>query len=127
MPDFDIQSESGEQFSIGGAITKPATVGQAPPWPAYPSNASGHKLTFTAKRRKTDTAPIVKRDNVADAANVSLANGGVWSVKILAADTSGFTKTEELLYDVTLTEPGGGADVTVISEGTWTVEKSVGL
>jgi hypothetical protein len=126
MPDFDISSESGEQFSIGGQITKPATVGQAPPWPNYPSNAAGHKLTFTAKRRKSDVTPLVKRDNVADPTNVSLANGGLWSVKILTADTAAFAKTEELLYDVTLTEPSGG-DITVISEGTWTVEKSVGL
>jgi hypothetical protein len=127
MPDFDIQSESGEQFSIGGQITKPVTVGQPPPWPNYPTSATGFKLTFTAKRRKTDPTPLVKRDSVADPTNVSLANGGAWTVKLLAADTSLFTKTEELLYDVVLTEPGGGADITVVSEGTWTVEKSVGL
>lgn len=125
MPDFNIGSKSGEQWSFGGQITKPVTAGQAPPWPNYPTSAAGFTLRFTAKRSKADTTPVVLKDSVANPADVILQNGGAYTVKIIAADTSGFTETELLAYDLALIEPDGTR--TVVSEGTWRVEKSVGL
>ncbi len=133
MPDFDIRSESGEQLTIGGQITKPATAGAPPPWPNYPSNAAGFALVFSAKRRKDDAAPLVRHDNnpgtVAGdsftAGGAQLFNGGAWTITLVKADTSAFTRTEELAYDVALIEPDGTR--TVVSKGRWVVEKSVGL
>jgi hypothetical protein len=125
VPDFDINSESGEQFSFGGQITKPAAPGLPPPWPNYPTNAAGYTLRFTAKRRKEDTTPLVQKDSVANSTDVTLASGGAWSVRILSADTTAFVRTEEMAYDVALLEPDGTK--TIVSKGTWMVEKSVGL
>lgn len=116
MSDFDIRSTSGEQFSIGGQITKPNFQGQAPPWPNYPSNAAGFTVTLYAKRRKQDTAVLVTRAGV-------LQNGGSWTVTLNKSDTVGFTKSEELLYEVWLVEPDGTE--TKISKGEWEIEKSV--
>lgn len=115
----DFPSESGEQFTLSGQITKPANPNDAPPWPAYPpGSVAGYSCVFTAKRRKSDAAPVVQRA-------CTLLPGGTWSVVIQSTDTSGFTKTEELAYDVTLTEPDGTR--TVVCKGTWSVGKSVGL
>ena len=41
MPDFDIDTASGESFSIGGQITRPLQAGDPPPWPNYPPSATG--------------------------------------------------------------------------------------
>jgi hypothetical protein len=125
MATFEIESKSGEEFSIGGQITKPVTVGQPPPWPNFPSNATGYLLGFVAKRNKGDAIAVINRDSAADPSSVVLGNGGAWTVKLLAADTTDFEKTEELLFDVTLIEPNGTR--TVVCEGIWAVEKSVGL
>lgn len=113
-----LTSWSGEQFPVSGQVTKPAQIGDPPPWPNYPTSASGFTCVFTAKRKKSDATPIVQRA-------CTLANGGAWAVTIQAADTSGFTQTEELVYDVTLIEPDGTR--TVVAFGTWEVSKSVGL
>lgn len=118
MADFDIRSKSGEQFSIGGQITKPAAVNDPPPFPPYPAVAAGYAVNFTAKRSPSDTTAVVTRAG-------TLQNGGAWSVAIVASDTSGFTKAEELAYDVVLTEPDGTK--TVVCAGTWEIGKSVGL
>jgi hypothetical protein len=124
MATMDLTSYSGESFSIGGQITRPAAIGQAPPWPNYPGSAAGYTLTFTAKDKKADATPVVQRDNTAGG-NVTLGNGGAWTVKLLSADTAGFTKTRMLIYEVTLEGPAGEA--TVVAEGTWKVEKSTSL
>lgn len=104
-------------FSFGGQIRKPVTAEQAPPWPTYPTSATGYTLTFTAKRRRSDTTPLVQRTG-------TVQNGGAWVVNVLGGDTSAFTRTENLSYDVVLTATG---EATVVSEGSWLVEKSVGL
>lgn len=118
MVNFNIESKSGEQFTIGGQVTKPIVTGQAPPWPNYPTTATGFTLRFGAKRRKSDATLLVDVTG-------TLANGGAWTVTITAAATTGFTKTEELAFEVVLIEPD--STKTVVSEGTWEVEKSVVL
>lgn len=118
MADFDIRSDSGEEFSIGGQITKPLLPGDPTPWPNYPSSAAGFSVVFTAKRNKADAAPVVQRTG-------TLADGGAWLVLIQDTDTTGFTRTEELAFDVALVEPSGVK--TVVCKGTWSVDKSVGL
>lgn len=120
MPDFDIDSASGEQFVIGGQVTKPLNnPPEPPPWPGYPNPAGGgYTIVFTAKRKPADTTPLVQRTG-------TLADGGAWTVTIDDGDTHDFTKTEDLAYDVVLNEPDGSK--TVVSRGRWTVAKSVGL
>jgi hypothetical protein len=118
MAQFDIRSKSGEQFTIGGQITKPLTAGAPPPWPNYPAIATNFTCVFTAKRSKSDTSALVTH-------NATLQDGGAWLLTIVPADTSSFTRAEELAFDVVLNEPGGAK--TVVCEGTWFVEKSVGL
>lgn len=117
MRDFSERSVSGEQFMFSGQVTKPAVAGQAPPWPNYPANAAGVILTFYAKRQKQDVAALVTRVGV-------LQNGGAWTVQIQAADTAGFTKSEELTCEVWMTELDGTQ--TQVAKGTWEVEKRVG-
>src|SRR3954464_1121478 len=99
---MDISSKSGEQFSCGGQVTKPLLPGDPPPWPNFPTVATGYTLRFAAKRKKTDATAVVLKDSVANPSEVSLANGGAYTIKIVTADTTGFTRAEELVYDVVL-------------------------
>lgn len=106
----------GEQLTLQGQVTKGGTP--------YPPTVTGFALTFTVKRKLGDAAPLIQRDSVADPADVTLNVGGSYSVAIKTADTSAFTVTELLDYDVILTEPDGTK--TVVDNGTLKVARGAG-
>jgi hypothetical protein len=116
MPDFDISSAAGEGFSIGGNMTRPAQPGDPPPFPPYPSNATGFVLTLVAERSPSDTAPI-------EVVGV-ISNGGAWTVIVPGNATLALTETENMEYSVWLKPPG--SDPMLCARGRWTVSKAPG-
>lgn len=86
-------------------------------------------ITFTAKRRRSDVAPLITKTY---RANGGSDNGmshpagpnNVLQVDLLPAETDDFTKTEFLVFDVILTEASGRE--TPIVKGALTVRAGVG-
>lgn len=116
----DIESERGEQFTLPGVITKGTP---AAPFPV--GSWANYVVLFTAKRKRTDVAPLVQKDTALIGGVAKGPDGtGTYTVSIVTADTSGFTVTELLVYDVQLIEPDGTR--TVVAKGTWRVRLAVG-
>lgn len=103
----DLSAKRGDTIALSIAAKKADGTAQS---------LVGKLLTFTAKDRLGDADPGVFQKAIGSGIVVDNAAGGLATVTILPADTSGFTGPRTLLWDVQMTDQATG-DKKTLDEG----------